>query len=452
MDVSVTFALEAQQHLERGDAATAAALCQQGIALYPQYATAYLILARALLAQGEYAAADRAIQEGMQSVPRLRTMSHGFGGRRAAAKPAKAKSPNATPPLEIPNTVSEELSAAAEAALSFSEHPSALPEQPLGVPESATPLERHVAEVYAQAEYAHVKDSHVEAQKEHMQTENPSQSIVTAVKPSAAAFSAPQMNAPQRITLPTEQDRSLRDGTPGTSNRVLPRTTPEDTEKTLGGYLRLVSRAHSEPDAQSSLRSNNIRLIPGLEFTSLRVEVGGGRAYQRGNQVLPDFPDASDGALPSFGQDFNSPTTFKAPQSRSVAPTDPPIRRVSPTDDASAEESLAASGFANDEITVELDDLARRLATVQMPSMQELMQRHGGNVDEQPDLTASTNHDIPHLSPALASETMAAIFEEQGAYTEALRAYQALLQTAQTLEKREHFERKIADVQRAMNT
>ncbi len=419
----------------------AAALCQQGIALYPQYATAYLILARALLAQGEYAAADRAIQEGMQSVPRLRTMSQGFGGRRAATKPAKAKSPSIAPPLEIPNTVSAELSAAAEAALSFSEHSVVLTEQPRGVPDGATPLERHVAEVYAQAEYPQG------SQQEHSQPENPSQSVVTAVKPSAAAFAAPQMNAPQRTPLPAEQERPLREPAATSSKSVFIGTMSEDTEKTLGGYLRLISRVHTETEPQSSLRSNNIRLIPGLEFTSLRVEAGGNRAYQRTSQILPDFPDAPDGGFSLFVQDFDRTTTSEVSHSPFVTRTVTPIGQVVPAEDVSAEESLVASGLDDDEITVELDDLARRLATVQMPSIQELMQRHGGNLDDQPDLTAPANQDIPHLSPALASETMAAIFEEQGAYMEALRAYQALREAAQTSEKREYFERKIADVQ-----
>ncbi len=67
--VSPHFAVDAARLLDAGDAGGAIGLCEHGIACYPDYATGYLVLARAYVRSGKPDAARSMAQLGLQHAP-----------------------------------------------------------------------------------------------------------------------------------------------------------------------------------------------------------------------------------------------------------------------------------------------------------------------------------------------------------------------------------------------
>lgn len=373
MNVTATFALEAQQHLERGDAKTAIALCTKGLDKYPQYVTAYLVLARAFLATGDYDSADKVIEKGMYRAPRTKSFT-------------------------------------------------ALRSKTQSVPETSTAPEAGQDILRAVVEREVTMPSIEELSNDGAA---PSTGIETAGLVAAAAFktltSEPEQS--DRTSTLEKTNESLRTNTNPTSDPSLSDIADYALQQTIGGYLRVLGK----PMHTNSLRSNNIRLIPGLEFTSLRLQSGlMDKRGLRSQFVLPEIPVAPiwEEIAPEYGS--HSPATiFTIPAFRdSVTPEKLPD---------------------GDALTNEWEALAQKLTTVEMPPVSAL--------------TLDEDHHAPHpsvvaaldersrIAPNLVSETMANIYVVQGAYTEALSAYQLLLEKSENPEKTEEYRQKIGYLQ-----
>lgn len=172
--------------------------------------------------------------------------------------------------------------------------------------------------------------------------------------------------------------------------------------------LRIIDTAPTSDDARI-IRSSAVRLIPGLEYTTLRFE--GMKA--RGRRAIQPLSEP-----PSF-RDFHSPMRpFVRPrphQNVESAPARPAVKKP-----------------------LSLEELASRLEKVRMPRPGESTQPPVGPVH------------TPGTGPALVTETIARIYEQQGALEKALEAYRALQR--QKPDKHAYFERLIADVSRKMQS
>jgi tetratricopeptide (TPR) repeat protein len=343
MNVGATFAVQAQELLEQGNPAEAIALCRQGLSEYPHYVTAYLILARAFIAVGDYASAEQALERGTQQSPRSATARALRKEVRYALRlKEQSKTQAATTPVALQNALTE-------------------------ASEAATYIDRGE-------------------------------------------------------TLPQEQ-----------------------AEKTLGTYLRIIETDRTRDEQASSYRSNNLRLIPGLDFTPLRVESSGERNANgaRGANVpepppLAEFADWQQyqeslrneriaGIVSPAEQDDAKNFDMLKPQTGYSRPPLP-----TPRFSVSEIENLPLAGEARrQEGLSEIDALASKLMQARMPEAQELLAREA----DMPEYLRQNSGEVvsdalPRAGTVIISETMAKIYEAQGALAQALHAYKTLAEEA----------------------
>lgn len=169
-----------------------------------------------------------------------------------------------------------------------------------------------------------------------------------------------------------------------------------DTPVVPAQVLRMIETMPIANDARI-IRSSSVRLIPGLEFTSLRVEGLRSRG-RRGVGSLPDPP-----AFRTFHQ-------VRRPQ----RPVEPPTPRK----------------------PVSLEELAQRLAEAKIPRPTEIApsaQRSEPSMPAQP-------------QPIKVTETIAKIYMQQQSYDLAIEAFKHLM--AQRPDRKDHFEALINECER----
>ncbi|MBU3698663.1 MAG: hypothetical protein FGM33_01445 [Candidatus Kapabacteria bacterium] len=160
--------------------------------------------------------------------------------------------------------------------------------------------------------------------------------------------------------------------------------------------LRMIETAPIADDAPI-IRSGSVRLIPGLEFTTLRVEGIRSRG-RRGIGSLPEPPS------------FRAFHAVRRPQ-RPAEPT--PQRKP-----------------------ISLEELASRLVDVKMPRQSEIDAASARNEPPPP----------PQPQPILVTETIANIYMQQQSYDLAIEAYKTLM--TRKPERRDHFEALIRECER----
>jgi tetratricopeptide (TPR) repeat protein len=354
MSVSVTFAVKAQQLLEEGNAGEAIQLCKQGLDAYPNYVTAYLILARACIAVGDYIAAEEALERGLQKAPRSST---------------------------------------------------------------ARTLRKEV-------QYA------MRFKSKSSETANASGSF-SSVNGGGLVPSGLQSALEEASTAVSFIDEGRELST-------------EQAEKTLGNYLRIIETDKTSPEQQSSFRSTNLRLIPGLDFTPLRVESQSPHyvAQQRNSNVPEPPPLAEFAEWQQYQESLRNESAVEVPleadsaefllkpqtgYSRPPLPTPRfSIREIESLPIAAEQTSEQTSDEPN-----ELDSLASRLMQARMPDVKEMLQRPNEIPQYLQDNAGETiSDDQLGAGTVIVSETMAKIYEAQGALTQALHAYQTLASEA----------------------
>jgi tetratricopeptide (TPR) repeat protein len=352
MSVSVTFAVKAQQLLEEGNAGEAIQLCRQGLDAYPNYVTAYLILARACIAVGDYIAAEEALERGLQKAPRSST---------------------------------------------------------------ARTLRKEVK--YAMRFKSKSSDGSSGGGASNVSNNNggfvPS-GLQSALEDVSEAVSV------------IDEGREL---------------SSEQAEKTLGNYLRIIETDKTSPEQQSSFRSTNLRLIPGLEFTPLRVEQQSPQyAAQQRNPNVPEPPPLAEFAeWQQYQESLRNESAVEVPlEGDSVEfllkPQTGYSRPPLPTPRFSIREieSLPITAEQIPAEPNELDSLAARLMQAQMPDVKEMLLRPSEIPQYLQDNAGETvSDDQPAAGTVIVSETMAKIYEARGALTQALHAYQTLASEAE---------------------
>jgi tetratricopeptide (TPR) repeat protein len=380
MSVSATFAVQAQEFLEQGHPAEAIALCRQGLNEYPDYVTAYLVLARAFIAVGDYASAEQALERGVKQSPRSTTT-------RALRK-----------------------------------------------------------EVQYALRLKELKEKQ-------------------ALSP---------VNGGASSALPSGLQSALADASEAASYMDRGETLPaEQAERTLGTYLRIIETDRSSDETHSAFRSNNLRLIPGLDFTPLRMEnpSAAQQAAQQRNSSVPEPPPLTEFAdWQQYQESLRNDQAVSLPLEHATAdfinaemlisgeaikpemlkPQTGYSRPPMPTPRFSIRE-IENLPIADAEDGNDIDSLAGRLMQAQMPGAKELLTREAEIPEYLRENSGETISDaLPHAGTVIISETMAKIYEAQGALAQALHAYKTLAAEADAQhndEKARFFAEKIQLVQ-----
>lgn len=205
--------------------------------------------------------------------------------------------------------------------------------------------------------------------------------------------------------------------------------------RSLGLALHTVKNA-------ARLRSSNLRLIPGLEFAPLRRE-DAGRHQSIAPLINEPMPQPE---LPPRRASLDAATMPPLPELEhdgGAAP--PPMTPPMPSATEHAAEGGSAEGErmeavrervprvvpvmqlpSSNEALTPLDELARRLERARIPVIDEAEQRMA-------------------FEPSLVSETLANILVAQGAYAEALKAFQTLARAKP--ERLEYFRQRIDEIE-----
>ncbi|MBS1911760.1 MAG: hypothetical protein JST22_07225 [Bacteroidetes bacterium] len=226
---------------------------------------------------------------------------------------------------------------------------------------------------------------------------------------------APPSGAPPSGAPPVAESTPAPSGTGGAD--APPVRKPEHD----AARPRLQSLALHTVKNASRLRSSNLRLIPGLEFAPLRHEDPARRQLIAPliNEPMPQ-PEISrrarrtldGGEMPPLPPLEETHNPFEAP-----LPTE---QRIAPAT------NLNDGGSHGEEGLTPLEELARRLEHARIPAVEE------------PEQQAA-------FQPSMMSETLADILVRQGAFTEALKAYQTLARA--NPERLAHYQQRIAEMQ-----
>lgn len=225
--------------------------------------------------------------------------------------------------------------------------------------------------------------------------------------------------------------------------------------------LRLIDTAKVDERASHVLRSSNMRLIPGLEYTPLRIEssrkpkthilrslpepppfpaIRGSRLLQ--HKMVPfisqlselnDAPRSNSVSKPYFAENNfsqyqsnhqdNHQGNTKRRTSKDAHPDDKQI-------DLSAQAQQNTNSNEYKKLSP-LEELAARLERARIPAVAE---------EQEKSISPSLQE------PMMISETMAMIYERQGAYDQAIKAYQQLARVKP--ERLEFYEIKLAELRR----
>ncbi|MFM8771624.1 MAG: hypothetical protein ACKOE4_06350 [Candidatus Kapaibacterium sp.] len=160
--------------------------------------------------------------------------------------------------------------------------------------------------------------------------------------------------------------------------------------------LRMIESMPVDDDTRI-IRSGSVRLIPGLEFTTLRVEGLRSRG-RRGIGALPEPPP------------FRSFHQVRRPQRTA----EPPAQKKA----------------------ISLEELAMRLIDAKMPRQSE-MDAQG---------TSSAPAANPHAQPILVTDTIAQIYMQQQSYDLAIEAFKTLM--SRKPDRAEHYQALIRECER----
>jgi len=243
-----------------------------------------------------------------------------------------------------------------------------------------------------------------------------------------------------------------------------PANREQDDQQSDTGPRTIGMLALHKGSSVSRLRSSNLRLIPGLEFAPLRQEDN-----QRRQPIAPlinePMPEpvirartkkpetrTPHSTLPPLEESVARerivpPMVAPATSTPTPSPTDsaaPPIPETPvPEPEQASQRPTALPSFTKlansyipekkgEELTP-LEELARRLESARIPVLEE----------EEPARSST-------YEPTIVSDTLANILVAQGAYAEALKAFQTLARTKP--ERLDYYEQRIAEMKERMQS
>lgn len=459
------FAVEAEKLLAAGQADDAVQLCEIGLAQFPDYPTAYAILARAYKALGDADIAAEAVERGLERFPLNKFL---LRIRREILPEPLEEKPQENFLKEEPlkdevlkdevlkeEPLKEEISESESPEVADAEF-IRLPEEDLVLDEEVISEEDVENPEELEADPAVVEISEIEVEKEREEfeevfkndtdddliideeviseddVENPAE---LEADPSVIEISETEAEVEREEfeeVFKNDAEESgekilLKEDEPFKSDEVLKEQKPAAPVFPLSANdvryspLRIIETFKTDEHQRKSLKSSSVRLIPGLEFAPLRFESS--KKYDRHITALPEPPP------------FRA---FKTMQRINYATTHPSMfHRMEqlPQPDSSGnliQRRAQEAGYVAQNLTP-LEELATRLEKARIPVVKE---------DIDPQSGAFTRE------PSVVTDTMAKIYEMQGAFTEALKAYQVLARLKP--ERLEFYEGKIQEIQKRL--
>lgn len=431
MTISPTFALQAHTLLEKGRVEEAIALCERGLEIYPDYATAYSILAQAYERMENSGRANDVLERGIRRLPLERSLL-----RMKTVKGNNRSIPSSLSSGMPSHTIEKTENITAPAFVTVPESPKDDFEmredrrQEEEIQEAGRLEDRRQEEEVREVESK--EDGIQEDRRQEVEMQEPEIELPEHQEPEIELPEPgkPEIQEPEpEIELPEHQEPEIKEPEqepeielpePGVhnepvSNNIKPiggngmlhslSLRPNSDDSSASGsaaprhsHLRIIESADTTEMPSLIWRSRNVRLIPGLEFTPLRFESKKDKLYRPAYRI-PDPPP-----FPEFEVAKKKAIRF---QQR-------------PDDSRTA--------------LTPLEELARRLEAARIPRVEE--------EDSHP-LPPPTAPRAEQSSPMI-TETMAKIYEMQGAISEAVKAYEALAR--QKPEMAEQYTKKVRDL------
>ena len=489
--ISPLFAVHAEQFYNAGSYAEALELCLRGIEIYPHYPSAYVLTARAMWALGKSAQAQEFIANATQLFPvhpaLLRLEQEFFGLPPATATPSEPSLPETESEkndlsLQDEDSILEKEDILLDSATSLSEHEVRIPQAEDSVPEEEDSVEEsedvqpEFEDVQPEFEDIQPEFEDIQPEIEDIQLEiEDIQPEIEGIQPEFEVIQPefediqpeiediqpeiediqpeiedvqPEIEdiqleiediQPEFEGIQTEFEDvqpeiediqpEIEDVQPEIEDirpieviaeQAVPSDSDDDDDFIPSEHsekytpLRIVEMTNVSHAFLPSLKASSINLIPGLDFTPLKFQ--NGHSHKK-NGILPAPPP-----FPRFRE--------RIPATSPVIPK--PDEKILRSSEPIVIEHTSAPPAEESHKLTPLEELAARLEKVRIPATyEEITRTHSAE-----------------LVPAMVTETMARIYEKQGAFPEAIKAYQILAR--RTPEKLEFYEERIREVQGRM--
>ena len=495
------FPVEAEEMLRSGDVENAAELCKHGLVYFPENISGYAVLARAYLVLDQEHRAFNVLEAGYRrtGAEGLRSV-HLFLQEEKQQAPAEATPAQAEPTvattdveqdqeaeqpqnsistqeelLEEPdeNTlhVAEQIEQDTQTEVPLAEDSNiqeAVTQEPVleeteikeTETEEASTADKQITPASSPDPESFAEDEHQEADASLLEDaasttagqrveEIPAEGI-PAVEASATVetiIEEGSSEAPPAEETPIQHKPTAVTPTPVAPEQEDPQPAEEAQPKRGGLSLHSVTKI-------SRLSSKNLRLIPGLEFAPLRRDEGDKlKIAPLVNESPPDFDEFIERTVDNIPA-IPVPELLEKPeleertegkdQEETLTETDfsevDSLANITERIATATEEETFTLPLRPIEHTREplsmtpLEELARRLETARIPIVAE----------------SEEEHENPAFEPSIVSDTFAGILVRQGAYTEAIKAYQML--SRMKPESRDHYQQKIQEMRWKMSS
>ena len=412
--------------------AEALELCLRGIEIYPHYPSAYVLTARAMWALGNSAEAQEFIVNAVSLFPvhpaLLRLEQEFFGLTPATATPPETSLPETESEkndlsLQDEDSILEKEDILLDSETSLPEHEVRIPEEEDSVEENEDiqpeieDIQPDIEEIQPDIEEIQPDIEEIQPNIEEIQPNiEEIQPEIEDIQPDIQDIQIEDIQPEIEDIQPDIQDIQPEEDT---TEHVLLLESDDDDESDddhVEKYtpLRIVEMTNVSHAFLPSLKSSSMNLIPGLDFTPLKFQ--NGHSHKK-NGILPAPPP-----FPRFRERIPATSPVISKLEEKILHTTEPVV-IKHTSAPPTEESHKLTP---------LEELAARLEKVRIPATYEEI----------------TRTHTAELVPAMVTETMARIYEKQGAFPEAIKAYQILAR--RTPEKLEFYEERIREVQGRM--
>ena len=443
------FPVEAEQLLQAGDLASATELCKYGLVYFPENISGYAVLAQAYLMLEQPERALNVLEDGYR-----RTRAEGLKSFCDIIRGVESQE------SEIVDEVVADLQPVpgiVEVVESKSQEPEIVDEvsadlQPTSseqVEEEGVPEFRFVVDSYVELSEEPVKEGREEMSEVEDLSESEEDSSVDfpffiSFDSRSEGLVAEESDSDQVVELEGVRDEvesvveKGREEALTTDNAVvqegslhsvsLPNEKPKKIEQRESESKPTAIEGESGEPIElsirsgtriSRLRSSNLRLIPGLEFAPLRRDEPKLKIAPLVQPIPPEpdvtLPEPEEPSQPERSEEMSAMLPDAAlPEATSEIPL---LSGLFPQMPSTSSAPMTP-----------LEELARRLETARIPIVEG----------------ESTEREETAFEPSIVSETFAGILVKQGAYQEAIKAYQMLSRLKP--ERRADFEQKIEEV------
>ncbi|RMF33392.1 MAG: tetratricopeptide repeat protein, partial [Chlorobiota bacterium] len=388
---TVHFTLHAQRLLGSGKTSQAIAVLEEGLKEYPDYATAYALLARAYLQLQDIPTAYEIAAHAVQRFPYHR----GLALLHEQLLELLRSDQTLGAIVEIPSSADELGSIVASS--DASNLPSAITESKdldVGEPDaSLVGRQEGTRQPEAATEFLSPPGTDAALLEDRVQEPAPDSKThareVGFVEDSLDEESRAALQIADSTTAPAGddvQDATVRSAQP--------------RENDASPTMRIVETATIDSRAMRMLRSSNVRLIPGLEFAPLRIE----SSASKPSAAVLEFPPFR----PIRGTERQRMVRSTTPVPSTPAQLEAELRARQRSPDVAHTSSTDSSQKTS------LELLAERLEQAWIKS------------PESHATAEQSESDVERSEPTVVSETMAAIYEMQGAIEQAIKAYMIL--------------------------